>query len=73
MTDEENETVDVTLVHLDDWAGIYVDGVLKAQNHSLRDDEVLEAVGIIAESVWLDGELDEFGNQLPQYLRELNL
>ena len=29
-----------------DWTGIYVNGVLKAENHSLRDSDVLKALGI---------------------------
>lgn len=32
-----------------DWEGIYVDGKLKAEGHSLRADEILTAVGIKAE------------------------
>lgn len=54
---------EVTLVSAlsGDWVGLYVDGELRAQNHSLRARDVLRALGIefqdfIAEERWMDRE-----------------
>lgn len=49
----------VALVHGDDWMGMYVDGKLVAQNHSLSPADILEALNISytdygADNEWLD-------------------
>lgn len=57
----------VTLVHADDWTGLYVGGKRVMQNHSLRLGSVLEVVSglgeftleeITADEEWLDRECE---------------
>lgn len=52
----------IIFVCADDWEGIYVDGELKAEGHSLTKHDILTAVGqtnyisIEADEEWLDKE-----------------
>jgi hypothetical protein len=48
-----------------DWIGLYVDGKLKMEGHSLRLEDVLESIGIKAEAIEGSEYLEEFGNRCP--------
>ena len=51
----------ITLVQGEDWVGLYVDGKLKNQGHSLSPFEVCDALGVDNETVWADEHLKEHG------------
>lgn len=65
----------------DDWVGLYIDGEMVDQNHSLRDNDVLEALeergvieyeSFIVDSDWLydQGYLPEELSEIPEGLLE---
>lgn len=56
-----------------DWEGIYVNGVLKEENHSLATFQVLESLGLPFNKRELTGnEMDALGNSLPKLIEELD-
>lgn len=63
---------DIVHVWEDDWAGLYVDGVLKHEGHSIRDEDWLELLNgrqVNLEDVkpgWLEGQ-----GRLPLLLSEI--
>ncbi len=60
----------IELVYLgDDWCGLYVDGALKVQGHSISPRDFAEAVG--AEYRTRDLPLPEELDTLPESLAEL--
>jgi hypothetical protein len=61
---------EIVFVHGDsgDWEGIYVDGKLLREDHSLDPDDVLSVLGIAYETHWIDME---DGSRLPKDLSEL--
>lgn len=67
------KTAAVVILNGDDWVGIYVKGELKAEGHSLQEDEVVTALGIPVEVIWrVDEEFwDECGGRCPSDLEEL--
>lgn len=49
---------DLKLVELDDWFVLYVDGVKKAEGHSIRVYDLAPYINGSIESIWLDSEED---------------
>lgn len=60
----------ITIVRADDWVGIYVDGELKTENHSLDEDDLLDVLGIEHKVVWADEYLNKRG-RCPQDLKDV--
>lgn len=58
----------IDLIYLEDWIGIYVDGKLKAENHTLSPEEVLDAVGIKYSSEEIENF--EYGH-LPENFKDI--
>jgi len=50
-----------------DWMGLYVDGKLVSENHSLEPDDVLSLLGIEHSSRWIDME----DSRLPSKLSDI--
>jgi len=46
--------MDILIVYVDDWCGLYIDGELKHQGHSLESDTLLEHLGLEYKIKWLD-------------------
>ena len=62
--------MDVVIAVFDDWNGIYIDGKLEYENHSLDHRNVLDALNIKYESI--DVPMDELDiGRLPDNLEEL--
>ena len=61
----------VTFADGDDWNGLYVDGELVAENHSLRPTDVLDALGIVYERVACDQDWLEEQGRLPPDLKDV--
>lgn len=62
----------LTVISLDDWIGIYKEGKLLLQGHSIDYYELLEKLGYNVDSKYIpNDDLDEFGNQLPEQLSEI--
>jgi hypothetical protein len=59
------EEHDVSLVYGDDWEGLYLDGLLIREGHSLDVRDVLEALGITVDYVMADDCLNELGSCPP--------
>lgn len=55
----------------DDWAGLYVNGELRAENHSLRVSDVLEALGIEYERIECDQSWLEERGRLPERVEDV--
>lgn len=53
-----------------DWIGLYVNGRLAAEGHSLSERHVLEALGHKVESRQLDMEQADM-TRLPEYLKDV--
>lgn len=62
--------MEITITVYDDWAGIYVDGELQYENHSLHHRDVLEAIKQDYESIEVDMMKLDIG-RLPDTLEEL--
>ncbi len=63
----------VVVVDGDDWKGLYVNGKLVYENHSIPLRELAEHLGF--KIVSLDGEdvFEPYGNQCPRDLKDLKL
>ncbi len=60
--------MDIKLVKADNWQGIYIDGELAAENHSLNPEDILYVLGVDHEVKWADEEwLDGFGSLPAKY------
>ncbi len=63
---------EVVIVKVDDWEGLYVDGVLKNEGHEVRLSWVLEAFGLPpARSLWADEKWLEEAGSLPALLSDV--
>jgi hypothetical protein len=66
------EPRNVILAKADDWTALYVDGRKVIENHSLSENEIFEALGIVVTEVWIDDEwLEQTGNNFPPTAAEL--
>lgn len=66
----------IRVVSADDWSGLYINDKLYRENHTLSSFmfiEALKSLGVDAASHWIEGELDEFGNRLPEDYNELKI
>jgi hypothetical protein len=63
--------VKINIVDAEDWAGLYIDGNLIYEGHSLSAEDVLHFLQIPYDQRWVDGDLEEFGNRLPKTFAEL--
>lgn len=54
-----------------DWEGLYVDGVLKAEGHRVRTDEVLAILGIKIEEKECEEDWLESRGEFPVKLSEV--
>jgi len=61
----------VAIVLGDDWTGLYVNGHLAAENHSLRPDEVLKALGFEYAIFSVDQGWLEASGSLPERLADV--
>jgi len=61
----------VTLVLGGDWTGLYVNGWLAAENHSLSASDVLDALSIRYDVVPVDERWLEDNGSLPQRLDDV--
>ena len=62
--------MEVVVANFDDWQGIYVDGKLKYENHSLHYRDILEAIGQDFENLQVDMMELDLG-RLPETVEEL--
>lgn len=65
----------VTLVRVDDWEALYVDGEVQLQNHSIDANQVLDILAehmlINHESFWVDGDWVESQGWMPENLEDI--
>jgi len=62
--------VSITIVHVEDWVGVYRDGKLLDQGHSFQEEQLLRVLGIEAESFWVE-PADSAADALPPELSQL--
>lgn len=68
----EKKTPKVTIVSDgDDWEGLYIDGVLVFENHTVGAQDVLRALGIECDWVECDREWIDNRGSLPDDLNEV--
>lgn len=70
--DEASRKPNLHIIRSDqgDWIGLYRDGKLLREGHSIPEDEVLDALGIeYGYTVW-DEEFNEHGGRCPDDLPE---
>lgn len=61
----------VTIVNADDWMGLYIDGELVYEGHSIEEETLLKYVGVNCDSFWVDDNwITERGN-LPSRLEDV--
>ena len=48
--------MNIKIMTADDWEGLYIDGKLVMENHSLRVEDVLEACQVKFDSHWVDDD-----------------
>lgn len=69
----------VTIVSVDDWQGVYVEGNLLYEDHSLDTGMILDkifkalALEINFKTTELDNDLEEWGYRLPNKEKDLPL
>ena len=61
----------ITFVCADDWEGLYVDGKLATQGHSLTIQDVLEHIGIGSVTLWANEEWLIKRGSLPERLKQV--
>jgi len=68
-----NDEMDIKIIgNGDDWEGIYIDGKLKYQNHSINWWDLLKVLGIEFESLYVSEKyLGETVTQLPLNINEI--
>lgn len=62
---------EVVFVLADDWEGMYIDGELVAEGHSLEVDTVCIALDIESEERWADDEWLTARGRLPKELKDV--
>jgi len=63
--------VKIKIINLDDWEGVYADGKIVEQGHSVNLCQLLRGLGFTVENQYVpDEELDAFGNSFPESLEE---
>lgn len=63
----------LTFVNCDDWCGLYADGYLQEEGHSLDWPWVLKRLGIDIESEWAMKWMDDEGRgHMPELLSEIS-
>jgi hypothetical protein len=56
-----------------DWEGLYIDGVLKLEEHRISNEDLLKAAGVVAESFEAaEGWVEDRGS-LPELLSDVVL
>lgn len=61
----------IMLVFADDWSGLYINGKLEYEGHSIEPENVLTVLNIPYEEKWADEEwLNDLG-RLPKKLSEV--
>jgi hypothetical protein len=61
----------ITLVHADDWVGLYKNGELLCEGHSFSPYHIFEALEIDVDYIEADNEwMDKVGN-LPQDIKDV--
>lgn len=70
MTDE---IPSIHIIELDDWTGVYKDGRLVYESHSIHPVTLLYTLGLPYSADYLDGDkedafIDEFGGHCPKSL-----
>jgi hypothetical protein len=63
----------INVVSADDWYGLYIDGKLVTENHSLRWSDVLQALGIKYNWDAVDEEWMEEHGRLPENFKDVKL
>ncbi len=66
-----NPTKKLTRVYCEDWEGVYLDGVLVAQGHSVDISDVAAALGVEYQSVEADSDWLEDEGELPESLSDV--
>ena len=61
----------ITFVNVDDWVGVYLDGKLEYENHSIDADDCLTLLGIECESLWVDPDWMGDRCRLPEDLKDV--
>lgn len=62
---------DIVIVRGDDWDGLFADGELLLEGHSLDARQVLEALGIPVRSLIVNEEWMESMGRFPERLEEV--
>ena len=63
----------VTYVQGDDWEGVYIDGKLEIEGHSIDFREVLDKMGVQVESISADCNWLHERGRLPDNLSEVKV
>lgn len=61
----------ITIAQADDWIGVYINGELQAEGHSISTVELLEVLGVEHEQVSVDQEWIEDRGNLPANLADV--
>lgn len=54
----------------DDWEGLYIDGVLYCEGHTLRKEDIFSAMGIVIENITACDHIADYGS-LPYCIIDL--
>jgi len=70
---ESNNDKEVTIIRGDDWSGVYLNGELMIEGHSIDEQSLLEAMGYFVSGKYIDNEeiWEEMGNNCPQKLEDV--
>lgn len=76
INEHTNQNIEVVIVDNNegegDWTGIYINGKIFTQGHSLRNSDILQALGVKYETISLnDQEIEHLGWNLPTSLDEV--
>lgn len=70
---EEPPIRSIVLAQCDDWTALYIDGKKAIENHRLTESDVLFALGIDLQELWIEDEwLENNGHSFPNDLKDFD-
>ena len=66
-----NQSKEIVLVKGDDWQGLYIDGILMSEDHSISIEDFAEVVGIKLSKKYVDLDWLEDNGYLPKLLENV--
>jgi hypothetical protein len=68
---EKAQNLQVRMLRVDNWEGLYINGELKLEGHSLSVRDVIELFTNDLDTIWSGDDLERFGYRCPRSWNEV--